>query len=174
MTKVKYTDKYVQDGEYFLPEYKTKMVEDLFVQEYTGTLAKLFTLSSRATRLLFYLKNIMDPNNIVRTDKYVRDKFNKILQEAGLPTYSDSNIVKALTELKNKKFLFQEQRGIYIVNPEYYGIGKKDKRIDKIQILLEFQAGVRPSLSIENKYKPMIAKKQNNENQRRNIMEQIN
>ena len=159
MTKVKYTSKYVQEGKYFLPEYKTKMVEDLFVQEYTGTLAKLFTLSTRATRLIFFLKNTMDPNNIVRTDKYTRDNFNKVLAKAELPTYSDSNIVKALTELTRKKFLFKEQRGIYLVNPEYYGLGKKEKRIDKIQILLEFQSGVRPSLSIENKYKPMLITK---------------
>lgn len=154
--EVKYMKKLERSEGMVLPEYGRKRVDTLFIKQYVGALESLFQLSPRASRLLDFLLTKMDSFNIVQTTKHTRDSFNALMEKAGLQPYSQSNIMKGIKELAEKKFLIKQDRGVYLVNPEFYDAGTEGQRLKKVQVLLEFQAGTRGKISVEHIYEDFI------------------
>jgi len=127
-----------------------------FVRQYTNTISLLWELSKRARRLLEFSLFEMDENNIIRTGKYFIGKLNSFLSNNSIATYSDDSVKKALTELVKKDVFIKERRGTYLVNPLFFDAGNEYKRIKKIQVMMEFKAGVRTSINVQHFYKDLI------------------
>lgn len=129
-----------------------KDVDSCFIKQYVGAMSSLFSLSACARNLLDYLAYTMNADNIVMMNSYSRDDFNRNFKDGG---YSLSSITKATAELVDNEFLKQKQRGVYLVNPEFFDNGKAGERLNKIQVLLEFERGVRPSMVVSKKFEKL-------------------
>jgi len=149
---IKFAKNLNRDNEFVLPEYGTAKVSTKFIKEYTGVINSLVRLSSSAAIFLKYLITTMNEYNIVSTSAHVREEFGLLLKSEGVVVHSKSTISRSIKELVDKKFLFKKMNGVYLINPEYYDNSTEDSRIRKIQVLLEFEAGMRSSISIEHIY----------------------
>ena len=147
--KLKYIGKIdVKEGiAYPRPAYKN--IENCFVRKYYGVFSILIGLNPCARDLMEYLTEVMNEDNIVRSDEYTRKEFVKNIYECSLHkdgtfiTYSDSNIKKAFQLLVERKCLIKVSKSIYKVNPEFYFRGTGPDRLTNIKLVLEFQKGVR-------------------------------
>ena len=98
--------------------------------------------------LIDYLVDVMDDDNIITSNEYTRDKFLETLKESTIQPdgnfieYSDSNIKKAYQSLVDRECLIKIKRGVYKVNPEYYFRKSETKRVDSIQLIMEFKSGI--------------------------------
>lgn len=148
-SKVKYINKIDIVGDYRYPRYTYKSVESDFVKRYYNAFAVLAGLNPCCRDLIEYLVEVMDEDNIVRSDEYARQNFLALLKEktrqvdGSFVEYSDSNIKKAFQLLTERKCLIKLNRGTYKVNPEIYFKKSESKRLESIKLLLEFQRGVR-------------------------------
>lgn len=148
--RVKYTKEYNMSDGIKLPEYGRKDVNTDFIKSYIGAMGLLFELSGCSRNLLDFLSYKMERDtNIIRIDSYTKDEFNGLFEDGG---YSDSAINKAIAELSGKRFIIKERRGVYMVNPEFIDRGGGDKRLEKIQVALEFESGVRTKISVNHRF----------------------
>lgn len=135
------------DGIYY-PKYGKKLVPQDFVKRYYGTFAILAGLNPCSRDLIDYLVDVMDDDNIITSNEYTRDKFLETLKESTIQPdgnfieYSDSNIKKAYQSLVDRECLIKIKRGVYKVNPEYYFRKSETKRVDSIQLIMEFKSGI--------------------------------
>lgn len=146
--KVKYITK-VEGMDINIPRYNFKDEESQFVKKYYGVFSTLIGLNPCARDLIEYLTEIMNSDNIVRSDDYTRKEFIKQIEEISFKTtgekvtYSDSNIKKAFSILNERRCLIKLTKGLYKVNPEYYFKKDEKKRLYAIKVVLEFERGIR-------------------------------
>ena len=132
-----------------LPNFKSKDLEKLFVRQYYSTLHALAGLNACSRDLINYLITVMDNDNVVRNDSYLRMKFVNTIKEStrqldGVElTYADSNVRSAFAALTKRECLIKLFKGVYKVNPEFYFRKDEVKRIEAIKLCLEFKNGVR-------------------------------
>jgi len=147
--RIKYINRIDSLEQYNYPRYGYKSVETDFVKRYYNVFAILAGLNPCCRDLMDYLTEVMDEDNVVRSDEYSRQNFLQVLKEQTLQTngefveYSDSNIKKAFQVLTDRKCLIKLNKGLYKVNPEIYFKKNNRKRLEAIKFTLEFQKGVR-------------------------------
>ena len=137
---LKYIYRVVEEAGIKIPEYRYKQIMMNFTKRYHNCLYQLAGLSSSARDLLDYLTERMDDNNIVYSSAITRKNFLEFIEGItdGKITYSDSTVKKAFASLVEKKILFPKGRGAFQVNPEYFWKQNEEKRMDQIQLELEF------------------------------------
>lgn len=147
--RIKFINKIDRIEEDNYPRYGYRSVETEFVKRYYSVFAILAGLNPCCRDLMDYLTEVMDDDNMVRSDEYSRQNFLQILKEQTLlPSgefvdYSDSNIKKAFQTLTERRCLIKLNKGVYKVNPEIYFKKSNIKRLEAIKLTIEFQKGVR-------------------------------
>jgi hypothetical protein len=132
-----------------IPTFKNKDLDKLFVKQYYSTLHTLAGLNACSRDLINYLITVMDNDNVVRNDSYLRMKFVNAIKEStrqldGVElTYADSNVRNAFAALTKRDCLIKLSKGVYKVNPEFYFRKDEVRRIEAIKLCLEFKSGVR-------------------------------
>jgi len=163
--KVQYMDSIRRVGGDNLPKYKYKEVDSSFVKCYYSMYASLVGLNPCSRDLMDYLTEIMDNDNIVRSDSYVRTKFSNYLKSISLKddgtfvSYADSNVKKAFQTLVDRGCLIKLSKGIFKVNPEIYFRKTETLRMKSIKVTMEFIKGVRDAemkLMYELKEDPIV------------------
>lgn len=128
---------------------------------------KLISLSQKSYRLIHFLVDYMDKNNVVYSNSYFKNRFNNLIfgamkeqylsegftlkeaeEKANLHKYSDVSIRKAYSELKNHNLIIQyrdkngdDKRGMYWVNPEFFWKDTEKNRNEKIRKILQIESG---------------------------------
>lgn len=157
---VKYVKSFtVEDGITHL-RFDSKRIELSATKRYHNVLLLLFALPECARNLMDYLMDNMTEENIVHSNQFTRDAFNRHVYKAWLEhykteiavaeaellaekkMYSDVTIRKAFGALKDKGLIFSETRGVFLVNPEYFFKKSEQSRVNKIKMYLEFENGI--------------------------------
>ncbi len=118
-----------------------------FVMAFTQDMAYLSALSGGATKLLFGLIQVVDRNNEITLNM---SRKKKIAITTGLKIGS---INPLLTQLKTKKVLIQVDRGIYALNPHFFGKGQW-KNISKMRMNIEYDFdSLKKTIVFENEFR---------------------
>lgn len=143
------------------PRFATEVIESSATKRYHNVVLLLFSLPECARNLMDYLMEKMTDDNVVHSNQFTRDSFNRSIYDAWLShykeecdhyttavdmamskMYSDVTIRKAFGTLKEKGLILPETRGVYIVNPKYFFKKSEQNRVKKVKMYLEFENGV--------------------------------
>ena len=143
-----------EDGESIvLPVYDTQQITRSHTRRYHNSLWVLAGLTGCARDLMDYLTEEMDEDNIVCTDKYLREAFKVFIWNNTYTAttegidYGTEAIKKALAELTRRNLLIRQRRGYSRVNPLYFWRNDDTRRTWVIKQWLEEQAGVPEKLA---------------------------
>lgn len=134
---IKYVDRWIKEDDVVLPVYKNEIVPTSHTKRYHNCLYLLANLKGCPRNLMDYFTEIMDSNNMVPTNQYIRDKFIESMATAGV-TYAVSSFDKAITALREKGFIISIGRGMHQVNPKYFMKNDDDNRATLLKVMLEF------------------------------------
>lgn len=135
-----------------LPTCTYKAVVRSHTKRYHNCLYALAGIGSCARDLMDYMTEQMDDTNHISTNKYLRDKFITFIKQTtekkdvngvvvDFVEYSDSSVKRALRILTEKHLIRQVQKGVCLVNPEFFWKNNEDKRMGMVRVELEFSSG---------------------------------
>lgn len=153
---VKYVKAFVLKDEIRKPVNTSKKVYISSVKRYNGVLFDLMALRHSERLVMDWFADNMDKNNEVFHNSVIRQRIQDAHHAAllrmakreflspkeirALKVISEVSIVKAVGHLKKIGLLILKQRGLYIVNPEYFFRGRESDRIKKLKMVLEIPA----------------------------------
>lgn len=138
---LKYTHRIVEEADGIkIPEYRYRQIVMNFTKRYHNCLYQLAGLNSSCRDLLDYLCERMDENNMVHSNKAIREDFVDFISTitSGSVVYSDVTVKKAFATLSYKSLLLPRTRGSYQVNPEFFFRREEEERLRQIRLVLEF------------------------------------
>lgn len=141
---IAYTAGYVHEDDTVIPRTEYYRAAGSHVKQFHGALKHLLRLPKCARDLIDYLAETADHNNMVRSDMYLRDTFSKLVEKLtdGEVSYRDSTVKAAFGQLEKAGLLIKRNKGVYLVNPEYFFRLDESKRKDCIKLMLEFDVHV--------------------------------
>jgi len=159
---VQYIKDYDIEEGIVIPVQGYKSVVCNHTRRYHNCLYLLAGLGTCSRNLMDYLVEYMDGNNIVYSNKYVKEKFINFIYEASNNEirYGDSSVKKAFTTLASKGLLRKVGRGVYKVNPEYFSKNTDKNREYLIKVELEFTADLDTKLKITKSKEKICLKKE--------------
>lgn len=118
---------------------KYSYVASSSTKRYYNCLYLLCRLSPCARNLMDYLSEEMTEDNMISTDKFMRDSFDAFISRITNKrvSYKDISIKKAVRELKDKHLLITVGIGRAKVNPMYFFKGSDSKRIENIKLIIK-------------------------------------
>ena len=160
---VQYIKEYTIEEGVIIPVEAYKSIVVNHTKRYHNCLYLLANLGTCARNLMDYLVESMTGDNIVYSNKHVRETFRNIVTSVtdGRLEYSDSSIKKAFGELAAKALIRYKERGVYLVNPAYFMKNGDTERLEMIKVELEFHADLDTQLKIiKGNYKEEIKETQ--------------
>lgn len=116
--------------------------EPPFVKMYLEDIANLNNLSPSQNKVMRKLLSIMNYNNIIPSYKPVKKLLAKDL---GMPYNTFDGAIK---QLYKKGILIRHDRGLYMMDPKYFGKGSWE-HVEKIRMVVEYDEKGNRSINTE-------------------------
>lgn len=124
-----------------------------YFKTYKSDLARLLSINPSHYMMLQWLMSYMDYNNVIAINP---DMKNEIMNHMGLKT--EQSVTNGIWMLSKTDLLIRKRRGVYLVNPKYFAIGRW-KDIEKIRttitytedgrvLVVEFAKKANPAISM--------------------------
>lgn len=129
-----------EDGIYLINDFRYIDLPTEHTRFYAKYKELIKSLNGTEKNILFFLLEKMDDNNIVGTDVYTLDSYNKEY----CTTLTASSFNSSISKMRKLKILLSKSRGYSYINPIYFFKGYSKDRIKLVQYLLsdtkEFKA----------------------------------
>lgn len=137
-----------------LYDHKQKFIVPKFVKMYMGTMAHVAGLTRTAAMLLDFFLNRMDERNEVQSNRTVWKEFNDHLARFEIKPHNIQTIKNRIQELKEAGFIIPKERGVYILNPEYFTTMDEMERMKKIRFIIEMEVTAKMRMYVEHEQWP--------------------
>lgn len=141
---IHYAEGFTTKDENLYPVMKEKEIMLSGTKRFHNCLYLILGLNKLQRILMDWLSEEMDDLNMVKNDKYVRQKFLNFLESIQLTdekkAYKDQSVANAFHGLKKSGLLLEHSRMYYKVNPMYYWRGNDKDRIDEIMMNIRFKS----------------------------------
>ena len=148
------------DGEnpVLLTRYETVRPSKNYIQLYDDAYLKFMQVDTCALRLVLYLANLMDNDNMVDFVRQHKLEFIRQFERETGDSYTSATIDNALVALKKSGLLRGIGRGYFQLNPfHFFRDASKQKRMDLIRMQISWEN--------DQKIQEVIGKKEYRENE---------